>query len=603
MLKKEDLFKDIDEKYIPMLKLVNIPDFTKCIAQFAGIHINEVSDNSIKEYLLLWAKNKYKYFQLLDNKLVYDTPIEYHDRDSRSTEDALNELEIQYPAFSLWLEAFETVSDNKIRRQDFSYTMQGKLKRLFPHFQPEGSSLTYFFKKYLNAPDELVTAIGRVYENQTISATYTISIDPIDMMLASENPYNWTSCYRLEIDNDALHADGCLAAIIDDSSLITYIWNNEGKFNLEGNYDFKSVRYKRMRQWIAISPDMDAVHFNMIYPGKSNYPNDFCKKLRKVVENLINKDATWKKNNLYKLDCYREYGYGYSEYNGDRIYYIVSSNEPKAWSVFNQRIICPCGCGNYLPGSEPEDDEEIEYNGQGFIYENFDVYVNEYEDESHYCSYIDDYCDSENCEECAVWRRSNAVCELDENYSCENVYEAENEGVFDPELGRVVSCGNHCEGCPLYKQHHPEENTNNTLEHDNQIYLTTTSNGENMWINNLPTTLTINDVTWNGSVWVNNESSPEEGFRGGKVPEILVTATEQVDISTILENTRRYAMETPSNIPIKVDERIYAALARQREGLEYICSPETSNTWEVTYYGHPIIVQPAAAQPTEENPR
>ena len=48
-----------------------------------------------------------------------------------------------------------------------------KIKQLFPHLLLDGSSVTYFFKKYLNAPDELVTAIGRIYENQEIEGAYS----------------------------------------------------------------------------------------------------------------------------------------------------------------------------------------------------------------------------------------------------------------------------------------------------------------------------------------------------------------------------------------------------------------------------------------------
>ena len=380
MLRTVDLIKDVEEKYVPMLKKVNITDFTKCIAQFAGIHINDVSDSSIREYLLTWAKNKYRFFELLGNKLVYDTDIKYRDDDRDSIVNAYEDLGMKFPAYAYWLEAFEEMKTNKIDTDELSYCDNERIERLFPHLSIEGSSVTYFFKKYLSAPDELVTDIGRIYENKEIEAKYTISIDPVDMMLASENPYSWNSCYRLEIDNDGIHADGCLAAILDDSSLITYIWNNEGKFNLQGNYDFKSIRYKRMRQWISVSPNWDAIHFNMIYPGKNSYPNDFRQKLRVIVENLVNEDVTWKKNETYALDCYREFEYGYGEYDNDRIYYIKDT-KPKAWTVFNERIVCPDGCGDYLPGS---DEADVNYNGKGFIAGNFDYdydYYNNDDDE------------------------------------------------------------------------------------------------------------------------------------------------------------------------------------------------------------------------------
>lgn len=529
MLLRQDLIKDVEEKYVPMLKMVNIVDFTKCIAQFAGIHIKEVKDEVIKEYLLKWAKNKYKFFELLGNKLVLDTDIKYSNTEANVNNEGYCELSMQYPAYALWLDIFKNVRKNKINTDyDLTYREIDRIKQLFPHLSLEGSSVTYFFKKYLNAPDELVTAIGRIYENQEIEAKYTISIDPIDMMLASENPYGWTSCYRLEVDNDCIHADGCLAAILDDSSLITYIWNNEGKFNLQGNYDFKSVRYKRMRQWIAISPDMNAIHFNMIYPGKSSYPNDFCKKLRTIVENLINSEATWKRNETFSLDCYREYGYGYSEYDSDRIYYIADT-KPKSWNVFNEQIICPCGCGDYLPGSEPEDDEEVEYNGNGFIAENFSVWVDE-EDNGHYCDYIDDTCYAENCDECPVWNREHAVC-AETGEDCQNCYEAEDNGDFDPEVTNEVPRGEHCKGCPLAKYHCKKEES---------------------------ATVTVS---------ANTAITYEELMNGTKVN---------------LDNT---------NKPIYVDEDCYEKLMKEmNSGVSFQYSVNGNNllTEELRYCGHPI---------------
>ena len=160
------------------------------------------------------------------------------------------------------------------------------------------------------------------------------------MMLASENPYGWESCYRLAIDNDSSHADGCLAAVLDDSSLITYIWNREGEFSLYDTYDFKKIRYKRIRQWISISPKMNAIHFNTPYPGKFNYPNDFCKLLREYAEdvvcNYIGEENMWANNNRLNIGCERELPYGYSEYDYDYIYVLSTDKDERIlWRVFN----------------------------------------------------------------------------------------------------------------------------------------------------------------------------------------------------------------------------------------------------------------------------
>ena len=64
MLRTQTLIEKMDKKYEPMLKQVNITDFTKCIAQFSGLQIQNIPDNVIEEYLTKWAINKYRFFQM-----------------------------------------------------------------------------------------------------------------------------------------------------------------------------------------------------------------------------------------------------------------------------------------------------------------------------------------------------------------------------------------------------------------------------------------------------------------------------------------------------------------------------------------------------------
>ena len=448
MLIKKDLLEVADEQYRPMLKEVNIPDFTKCIAQFSGLHISKVNDEVIKTYLLTWAKNKYRFYQLLGNKLKIDNQIQYQE-ENKNQETEIKSLEKEFPAYALWLEGFKYVEKNKINIRDTNWEIRETVNNIFPGCRLDSCSLTHFFKSYLNAPDELVTKIGRIWENEIVEGIYTISIDPVDMMLASENPYNWQSCYRLAVDNDCSHADGCMAAILDDSSLITYIWNREGKFSLYNEYEFKNIRYYRMREWISISPKQTAIHFNSIYPGK-RYSDEFEKSLRKVVENLVNKDVIWKKNDGWDTNCNRALCYGYGEFDSYRIYKIKNAKD-EIWETYNEQILCPCGCGDYLAGSDWGDDYDgYEYNGEGFIAENF----YEKKDYRSWCEYCDDYCENEdNCNDCHYWNIAHPVCELNNDYDCSNADEAEDDNRFDPYENNIVHCGDHCEGCPLYKIH------------------------------------------------------------------------------------------------------------------------------------------------------
>ena len=374
------------------------------------------------------------------------TKISYID-ESRDKNALLRELQTEFPIFATWIEGFLGIKINKINTRDFYFDWRftNLINRVFPNCNIDGCTLTHFFKSYLKAPDELVTKLGRIFENEKVEATYTISIDPIDMMLASENPYDWVSCYRLDGD----HADGCLAALLDNSSLITYIWNKEGKFKLKEKYDFKNIRYKRMREWISINPEQTAIYFNEIYPGK-NYSKDFHKILREVCENWLVKDATWVKIGSEDDDpdasevVEREYYYGYNEFCCDTAY-KVKETKVKYWSVYNEEIICPCGCKGYLPGSDDEDSDD-RYNGEGFTVENYR--------EEHYCEYIDDYCNCEDCEGCEVWNREHAVCELDNDHYCDDYQEAEDEGNFEPYEDNVVHCSpEFCEHCRFYAEH------------------------------------------------------------------------------------------------------------------------------------------------------
>ena len=470
MLKTCDLIKDVEDKYIEMLKMVNIPEFTKCMAQFSGIAIKDIKDNRIKSLLLTWAKNKYKFFQMLGNKTYIDIPFEYkHFKEDicREIEDISN----KFPVYRPWLEGFEGMNTNKIdNTYNIIYEVKRLINRSFPNFNISGTTITHFFKSNLSAPDELITDLAAIFENQTVKATYTISIDPIDIMTASENPYDWRSCYRLETDgtNDS-HADGCVAALLDESSLITYIWNNHGKYSMYGKYELKDIRYKRMREWIAISPSMTAIHFNKIYPGKDSYEKEFKAQYRSVVEDFvakyINKNNMWKKSRQCR--CVRRYGYGYDEFDEEYIYQLSECETPERWEVFTEYVPCLC-CGDPLPpshisGSEdPREDVEYEYSGYGFNCSEWSEC--EPEEEEYFCDYADDYCSHEcyleACEDCPHWQNAHPVCDLDEDVECE-----EDVDVYD---GVAHSCARFCEDCPNWEEHHREAAANNSEEQEQE---------------------------------------------------------------------------------------------------------------------------------------
>lgn len=411
MILKKDLIEKLGEQYAPMINQISIPDFTKCIAYYAGLSMSAVSDSAIEEYLSKWAINKLYIFKMLGNKTKVDTKITYKD-EIKDYEIEYNDLASKYPAYALWLLSLDYPSKNKINYYDLRTPIRDLCQKWFPHFTLDGSSITHFFKKCLNAPEALLNDIAAIYEHSIITSNFTISIDPVDMMLASENPYNWTSCYRLEPENDSSHADGCLAAVLDKASLITYAWDREGDFALD-DLSFKKVRYKRMREWIAISKDFKTIHFNDIYPGKWAYPIDFKKMWRNIIENYIAEylevPNIWIKAEAPEIRCSRKNLYGYGEYSSDYIY-VLKNSEPleEELKVYDECITCPCGCGSVVPGT---DDEWYVYNGGGLVCENFnDEYCEEEED---YCFYCDGPCSEirsdETCGKCEHYLRYNPI--------------------------------------------------------------------------------------------------------------------------------------------------------------------------------------------------
>ena len=470
MLNKKELVKKVDSHLGAMIELVNIPNFTKCIAQYAGLQIKEVPDTVIEEYLITWAKNKHRFFNMLGNKLQLDMTIDYQNPETGLEHEATSLMKA-YPAFAPWIGYFRGQKKNKIEDSyRLSWEARELISALFPNLNVAGTTMTHLFASYLNAPDDLVTAIGRAFEGGVVKGTWTLSIDPVDMMLASENPYDWNSCYRLCADNEASHADGCLAAILDDSSLISYIWSSEGDMSLY-SHTLTDVRWKRIREWIAISPTMMSIHFNNIYPTKHSYGNDFEKQLRsyteKIVSDYMGVRDSWKHNDGSAC-CEREYYYGYGEFSEDYIWCHSDSEKNESWTVYNYSIKCPCGCGCWMPGTEDNeygDCAELNYNGQGLIYENFE--------ERHWCDYVDDYCSSawdrcdERCRGCSAWDDAHPYCDIAQEGG-EGNYICEQPDYYYTDNGMMTACSGHCEGCPMWAAHHQHSDEERNREEETE---------------------------------------------------------------------------------------------------------------------------------------
>ena len=476
MLKTIDIINEIvkreleDNKIlIEMVKQVNIPDFCKCIAQFSGIPIGELRNDIITEYLITWAINKKTFFKMLKNKIKKDFPFSFVANQLGASLDKYESLANVFPAYFHWLSVFKQCEKNeidfsKIRTQDYEdYKI---IKKLFPSLIIDNNktSITHFFKKYLNAPDDLVTEIGNIYSLNEITNTFTISIDPVDMMLASETPYSWRSCYAL----DRGHADGCLAAVLDTSSLLAYAWDKEGKYNLYDNYKFTKIRYKILRFWIALSQDLLTIHFNKIYPiaEKEELEEALHRIVKDYISDYLHIENIWTEASDTVVN--RVYGYGYSEYDEDYLEENILATEKEDFGrelrVFDTLIISPDGDG-YLPGLYHKGPDYNDYdfcNGYKWDYRyNEEGYVSSNMVKTIYCPYSpedsEEFCcfgceTVEDCEEmgfdCSVYAYENPVCFMDTGVFCEKSDEIDSPTIEDG----IAQYSEICKKCNIYKQ-------------------------------------------------------------------------------------------------------------------------------------------------------
>lgn len=442
MIRFRDIEDAFEEKYREMIRKVNLVNFQKCLAMWSNLPIDELDKLTFIEYLRKWASNKYFIYELLGKELKMDFDFKFL-KDSDEVYNEWRNLIRQYPEYGPWLNAFRRQKENNLRKRN-NYDTDEAFYMVNNYFRDkkidETVSITHFCKRYLKCPDALVTGIGRIYENNEISSFFTISIDPVDIMTASENPYNWDSCYRLDPDYEDCHADGCVAALLDKTTFINYVWTREGNLDLYDTYELKNVRLKRMRQFAGVSKDLQNCFFCDIYPTKG-YGEEFEKKWREVVEahlsQYLGKRNYWKKLDEVPERFYEEYGWG--EFRVP-IYTLDIENEKRRLiQVYTEPIECLCGCRNTLDGAQGS-----KYLTGGFTHENFD--------RSCWCEYCDDYCpygsedcDEYCCEECSYWREAHPKCDLDCMTECENPCISVDDGF-------ALSCPYDCKGCQVWEE-------------------------------------------------------------------------------------------------------------------------------------------------------
>lgn len=451
---EEKLTGEEDKKYIPMIRKVNIPNFVKCVAVWSSIEVDDLCETTLIETLIKWAKEKYLIYEKLEKEIKVSSDFEYKppmEAVEQERKNELNRLSKIYPVYTPWLTSLRSGDENKIS-ENTNLSFRGWAETAKIEAKGE-TKITSFFKRSLEAPEELVTAIAALFDNsRTVKSKLTLSIDPVDMLLASENPYNWTSCYKL--DRGECFADGCMAAIVDSASLIAYIGEESGDLSIVNNnrdvqYKVSKVAYKRMRQWVAVNDYFDSVCINALYPDKTTSIQD---ELNPYIFNWLLgcEERELNERNISRTTN-RIYSYGYSsELLNSKVY---GRTEAERINIYDNKIPCFCGCKGVLPEKD-ELYDTMSYNSEGFNCEN-------YFEEEPYCEIAEERCGRafdicrSNCSDCSSWRHENGIfCPYeDSDDMCIEVEEA--------------SCEN-CEDCSVYQAYMEEQEDDEDLDDDSE---------------------------------------------------------------------------------------------------------------------------------------
>ena len=371
-LNLEYILNRTDEKYHKMIKEINFNNFINTIKIFAN---DEYLDNlSVLYYLTKWAENKYWIYEKMGG-LSKEIIINY--TASNFATEELKALYLKYPLYSLWLKEILKV-DNKM-----SPTFWTEI--VFKDRKFGDMKVTTFFKKYLAAPEELITDISKLLNSCKLKGTYRLSIDPVDMMTAACSNYEWSSCYNIQKSHQGTnHSDGCLAAVLDSSSMIGYVYTKtETVEDVLGN--IVDLPQKKLRHWINLTADARAMHIAKTYPNKDvDVPMKDCAQI--LVSEIFNMPNDWSKNEGTDYTTKRKYDYGFNEFKG-----ALYMNTPTDERIicYNEKIVDPLEHERWLPPSD-----EINYCGYGFTLNNFE--------DCDYCEicdnwYVEGYCS--HCDE------------------------------------------------------------------------------------------------------------------------------------------------------------------------------------------------------------
>jgi len=167
---------------------------------------------------------------------------------------------------------------------------------------PAGTKASKYFKAVVENhnndlvreyADKLNLAFSVLLESLMQNAVVVLSINPLDIAMASVHTTGWKSCYALE----GVYRTAPLAMLLDESTVLAYAYLHKTEYSPLGI----ELPKKIWRQWVNINFDQNAALFMKEYPKQLLF---VAKQVRAMVAGILNTHAgfdpgsTWVKLNI-----------------------------------------------------------------------------------------------------------------------------------------------------------------------------------------------------------------------------------------------------------------------------------------------------------------
>ena len=167
---------------------------------------------------------------------------------------------------------------------------------------PTGTRTSKYFKVIVENHDNVVVrehadklsqAFSVLLESLMQDAVVVLSINPLDIAMASVHTTGWKSCYALE----GVYRTAPLAMLLDEGTVLAYAYLHKTEYYPLGI----ELPRKIWRQWVNINFDQNAALFMKEYPKQLLF---VAKQVRAMVAGILNTHAgfdpnsTWVKLNI-----------------------------------------------------------------------------------------------------------------------------------------------------------------------------------------------------------------------------------------------------------------------------------------------------------------